>query len=255
MTPLARVRIAPTAPEGTDTGARRGPRYEEDRAAVAAMLKNYGWLSLLWLLPLSLVLSTVRLVYLTFARRFEEAYDVAAAWGWNVAHLPNTFSRRRRVQKARRAKDRSLRRFMESAGLRSPRWMATAERILEEQRAIDEADEGQPIRRRLRDRTASLVGTHPVIVGSFLAIVVGAVAVRDLVRLDVLAGGALPAFPAHPGICSPSSLPRCVRRRSGARCRPARRSEPSASSPSSPSATPSWRRRRSSSRDRPWPRS
>jgi hypothetical protein len=77
--------------------------------------------------------------------------------------------------------------------------MATAERILEEQRAIDEADEGQPIRRRLRDRTASLVGTHPVIVGSFLAIVVGAVAVRDLVRLDVLAGGALPAFPAHPG--------------------------------------------------------
>jgi GT2 family glycosyltransferase len=199
MTPLARVRLATPDADAPSTVERRGPRYEEDRAAIAAMLKNYGVLSLLWLLPLSLILSAVRLVYLTFARRFEEAYDVAAAWGWNVAHLPNTLARRRRVQKNRRVKDRSLRRFMESAGLRSPRWITTAERILEEQRAIDEADEGQPMRRRLRDRTASLVGTHPVIVGSFLAIVVGAIAARELLRLDALAGGALPAFPAHPG--------------------------------------------------------
>ena len=54
---------------------------------------------------------------------------------------------------------------MESAGLRIPRWFQTAERILEEQREIEEGDEGQPVTRRLRDRTASLVGTHPVIVG------------------------------------------------------------------------------------------
>ena len=55
MTPLARVRFAPGAHEGHEAGARHGPRYEEDRASLAAMLKNYGWLSLLWLLPLSLV--------------------------------------------------------------------------------------------------------------------------------------------------------------------------------------------------------
>ncbi|HET9671650.1 MAG TPA: hypothetical protein VFQ40_02235, partial [Actinomycetota bacterium] len=81
-------------------------------------------------------------------------------------------------------------------GLRLPRWFATAERIIEEQRAIDEADEGEPIRRRLRDRTASLVGSHPVIVASFLAIVVGAVSTRALLGVDPLAGGALPAFPS-----------------------------------------------------------
>ena len=43
------------------------------------MLKNYAVLSLLWVVPLALVLGLVRLLYLTLARRFEEAYDVLAA--------------------------------------------------------------------------------------------------------------------------------------------------------------------------------
>ena len=200
MTPLARVRIGGAEEEGAgEPATRRSKRYEEDRAAIASMLKNYSLLSLLWVVPAALVLGVLRLVYLVLGRRFEEAFDVVAAWGWNVAHLPSTLSLRRHAQKARRVRDRALRRFMESAGFRSPRWFATAERILEEQRAIDEADEGEPIQRRLRDRTASLVGSHPVIVGSFLAFVVGAVAVRELLGTEVLVGGALPAFPARFG--------------------------------------------------------
>jgi GT2 family glycosyltransferase len=199
MTPLARVRLD----GGVDgaarpaTNGRQGTRYQEDRAAIVAMLKNHSWLSLIWLVPLALLLGVVRLVYLTLGRRFEEALELAQAWGWNIAHLPGTLGRRRRAQKARRVKDRAVHRFMESAGLRLPRWFATAERILEEQRAIDEADEGEPIRRRLRDRTASLVGSHPVIVATFLAVLVGAAAVRHLIGIDVLVGGALPAFPDH----------------------------------------------------------
>jgi hypothetical protein len=197
MTPLARVRVAP--PEVAPAEGGRGRRYEEDRAAIASMLKNYGLLSLLWILPLALALGVVRFAFLLLGRRFEEAFELAAAWGWNVAHLPGTLSRRRRAQRARTVPDRSLRRFMESAGLRLPRWFGTAERIIEEQRAIDEADEGEPIRRRLRDRTASLVGSHPVIVGSFLAFVVGTVATREIVGTASLVGGALPSFPSSPG--------------------------------------------------------
>jgi GT2 family glycosyltransferase len=197
MTPLARVRFAGGVEDAgaLASPAPRGPRYEEDRSAIAAMLKNYSLVSLLWVVPAALLLGVVRLAYLVLGRRFEEAFDVAAAWGWNLTHLPGTLSRRRRAQKARRVRDRSLRRFMESAGFRSPRWFATAERILEEQRAIDEADEGETIQRRLRDRTASLVGSHPVIVASFLALLVGAVAVRELIAAGSLAGGALPGFP------------------------------------------------------------
>lgn len=199
MTPLARVRHRAADPPDPGAAGRRGPRYEEDRAAIAAMAKNYAFLNLLWLVPLALLLGGVRLLFLLLSRRFEEALDLLGAWGWNVAHLPGTLTRRRRAQKARRVKDRKLRRFMESAGLRLPRWFQTAERILEEQREIEQIDEGRPVARRLRDRTASLVGTHPVIVGSFLGAVIAGFAFRELLGPGPLVGGVLPAFPATAG--------------------------------------------------------
>jgi GT2 family glycosyltransferase len=201
MMPLARVRQRASSTAGGARAAAeagRSERYEEDRAAIATMLKNYGLVSLLWVTPLAIVLGAFRLLFLALARRFEEAYDVLAAWGWNVAHLGGTLRLRRRIQRERRVRDREIRRFMETAGLRLPRWFQTAERILEEQREIEERDEGETPSRRLRDRTASLVGSHPVIVGSFVGIVVGAVVLRGLLGGEALAGGVLPAFPARP---------------------------------------------------------
>jgi GT2 family glycosyltransferase len=197
MTPLARARHrdASVRAERRDEH-RRSDRYYEDRAAIAAMLKNYGLLSLLWLLPLDLALGSVRLVYLVLSRRFEGALDLVAAWAWNVVHLPGTLSRRVRAQSVRKVRDRQLRRFMESAGLRLPRWFETAGQILAEQQEIDEEDEGASVARRLRDRTASLVGSHPVVVACFLFIIVGALAIRGLLGPETLHGGALPAFPA-----------------------------------------------------------
>lgn len=194
----ARHRSDPHASDRDPRAGRHSVRFEQDRDAIATMLKNYGLLSLLWIVPLELLLGLVRVLFLTLSRRFEEAYDVLAAWGWNVAHLGGTVSRRRRVQRERRVKDRQIRRFMETAGLRLPRWFQTAERILEEQREIDERDEGEAATQRLRHRTASLIGSHPVIVASFIGIVLGAVAVRSLLGSEVLAGGVLPAFPSRP---------------------------------------------------------
>jgi GT2 family glycosyltransferase len=197
MTPSARVRHRQTSVgERRRDRDRRSDRYYEDRAALASMLKNYGLLSLLWLLPLTLLLGLTRLAVLALSRRFDEAYDLVSAWGWNVLHLPGTLRRRFRAQRARTVPDRKLHRFMESAGLRLPRWFEKAERIFEEQRSIEEADEGQPATRRLRDRTASLVGDHPVLVGSFVAIVVGGLSIRGLMNGAALHGGVLPVFPS-----------------------------------------------------------
>ena len=193
MTPLARARQRPAA-RADDAGKSR--RYGEDRAALAAVLKNYGWMSLLWVVPLDAVLSVIRLVFLTLSRRFEEGYDLLSAIGWNVVHLPGTLRLRRTVQRSRRVKDRSLRRFHESAGLRLPRWFQTAERILEEQR--DLGDDDLSASRRFRKRTASLLSTHPVLVGSFFGTLLWISIVRGLFGLDQLAGGVLPAFPAEP---------------------------------------------------------
>jgi len=43
-----------------------------------------------------------------------------------------------------------------------------------------------------------LVGEHPVVVASFVGIVVGALATRGLFGKEALSGGVLPMFPAHP---------------------------------------------------------
>lgn len=199
MTPLARIRHRGASARG-DRGEHRvaSSRHEEDRAALAAMLKNQGASTLLRLLPLAVLLSAFRLAYLLLGRRFEEAYDVVGAWGWNIAHLPGTLQRRRRVQKARRVRDRVLRRFTDSAGLRLPRWFQTAERILEEQHEPAQDEEGRPVTQRLHRRTASLVSAHPVMVASFVGIVVGMLATRHLLQPPTLAGGLLPTFPDGP---------------------------------------------------------
>ncbi len=197
MTPLARARHrrAGATGERRERQRRRSERYYEDRAALASLLKNASVISLLWLLPVDLLLSLVRLVFLLLSRRFEESFDLLAAWGWNLIHLPGTVARRVRVQSVRSVPDRELRRFMESGGLKFPRWFESAGQILDEQREIDDEDADASAGRRLRDRTASLVGQHPVFVASFFAVVVGAFAFRQLIGPEPLAGGALPAFP------------------------------------------------------------
>jgi GT2 family glycosyltransferase len=200
MTPSARIVHREDGHRGERGAvARRGSRFEEDRAALAAMLKNYGIVSLLLYLPLAIALGLVRGLYLLLSRRFEEAWDVVAAWWWNVRHLVGTLRRRRRVQRRRRVRDHALRRFTDSAGLRLPRWFQTAERILEEQREIEQEDAGRPVARRLRDRTASLVAEHPVIVASFVGAVVAGLATRHLLDPRVVMGGQLPLFPEGPG--------------------------------------------------------
>jgi GT2 family glycosyltransferase len=273
MTPLTRVRHRQTsAGERRRELDRRSDRFYEDRAALASMLKNYGLLSLLWLLPLTLLLGLARLAVLMLSRRFDEAYDLVSAWGWNLVHLPGTLRRRYRAQRARSVPDRKLHRFMESAGLRLPRWFEKAERILEEQRSIDDRDEGQPVSRRLRDRTTSLVSEHPVVVGSFLAIVAGALAGRGLMNGAPLHGGAIPGFPAgsngffseftasfrstalggtlpaSPALAGAGAISWAVRRSPRRSSWPARRRWPGSSSTGRPFASRAGRVRRYSAR-------
>lgn len=196
MTPLARVRHLVAGEFDDRPDQTRSHRHGEDRAALATILKNYSVVTLAWVLPLFIVLSAVRLLYLVLSRRLDEATELLSAFGWNLAHLPGTWSRRRVTQRHRRVRDHAMRRFTESAGLRLPRWFATAELILEEQHALEEADEGLPTGRRLRHRTASMFSAHPVLVVSFLAAIVGAFAIRSLIGEPTLAGGVIPMFPA-----------------------------------------------------------
>ena len=56
--------------------ATRGPtraRYYAERATLAALLKNYSLLSLLWVLPAYVVQSVAKITLWALSRRFEEA--------------------------------------------------------------------------------------------------------------------------------------------------------------------------------------
>src|SRR5439155_17864368 len=110
----------------TGTSGRSRVRYDRERAALACILKNYGLLSLAWILPLYLVQGLVRVALLALTRRFQDAYQVLAAWGWNVIHLPGTLRRRVRAQAVRAVPDRSIRRAMASSTIRLRRWALAA---------------------------------------------------------------------------------------------------------------------------------
>ncbi len=196
MTPLAQARHRGAGARGEreDSAERhRSPQYYAERAALASMLKNYGVVSLAWLLPAHVVVGVLRIAYLTLARRFEDAYELLSAWTWNLVHLPSTLRRRIRAQSVRTVRDRSVRRFMESAFFRVPRWFQRAERILEEQ--IEEERE-QP---SLRTRAASLASQHPALVAWTVGALVAAAAYRQVIGPFALSGGALARFPAAPG--------------------------------------------------------
>jgi GT2 family glycosyltransferase len=197
MTPLAtaRHRDATARGERGQEQRSRSTRYYAERAALASMLKDYGVLTLLWLLPAYTVLGVARILFLAVSRRFEDAFDLLAAWGWNILHLPGTLRRRIRAQSVRSVPDRKIRPFMAST-FRLPRWFERAEEILDEGlEELEDEELGRPLPRR----AAGVAAGHPVLLGSILAIGLGALAVRHLVGPEVLSGGALASFPADLG--------------------------------------------------------
>jgi hypothetical protein len=132
-------------------------------------------------------------IYLALSRRFEDAFDLLAAWGWNILRLPGTLKRRIRAQAVRSVPDRRIRPFMAST-FRLPRWFEQAEAFLDEGLEEFSAEEDD---RPLPRRAAGVAAGHPVLLASILAVGLGALAVRTFVGPEVLTGGALAPFPAH----------------------------------------------------------
>jgi GT2 family glycosyltransferase len=187
-----------------DTDRASRARYHVERATLASMLKNFGFVSLLWLFPLYVVQGFVKMLTWALSRRFEDLWQLLAAWGWNVVHLPGTLRRRVRAQSVRRVPDRALRRYMAPLTLRVRGWIDTArgvvgreepppdtERPLEEQEELELPSIGA--------RTMGFARAHPVATTWVVVAVVAAFAYRHLVGPGPVEGGALTTFPATPG--------------------------------------------------------
>ncbi len=172
-----------------------GPLYQRERGALAAVLKNDGFLSLAWVLPFAFGQMIVRVLFYLLSRRFEDGYQVVAAWGWNAAHLFGTGRRRARAQAVRATPDRRIRQLMAPMLLRLNRWWRTLMEALRSESDPDAADGARPT---VWTRVRAAAIAHPVAVGWVLAVLVGAIAYRHLWTAPSLAGGALAEFPPSP---------------------------------------------------------
>jgi GT2 family glycosyltransferase len=203
VTPFAeaRHRGATSTAERPDAVPLAHYRYQRERSALANMLKNYGWFSLLWLLPLYFALGATRVLFYVGTRRFEDALQVLGAWSWNVANLGGTVRRRARAQSARAVPDREIRRFMAPPGDRARRLAASLRRALFPGRgtaAPDEEGEERPTP-PFRTNLWRFALAHPVATAWVLSAVVVAIGYRNILGAPQLAGGALAAVPSAPG--------------------------------------------------------
>ncbi|HEY3209220.1 MAG TPA: glycosyltransferase family 2 protein [Actinomycetota bacterium] len=169
-------------------------RYDQERGALASILKNYGLLTLIWVLPLYLTQGLVRLLVLALFRRFQDAYQLLAAWGWNIAHLPGTLRRRVRAQAVRSLPDRAVRRAMAPTTIRLRRWAQSAgQALLPKREGAGEAEALSAPTRGFR-----FARDHPAATAWALGAVAAAFAYRHLPGVSPVQGGGLGAFPSSP---------------------------------------------------------
>jgi GT2 family glycosyltransferase len=194
---VALHRLAGQRGERDGTGPDR-ERYLAERAGLMSVLKNFRFVTLLWVLPLYAVQALVRLVSNLLGRHFDRVGQMLRAWGWNLVHLPGTIRRRARAQAVRHTGDRDIAQFMVPAGTGLRRWALRASSALvargEAHAEEDEEPEIQPLRRRVR----SLVAAHPAGFGLLIAAVITLIAFRGVLFVPRIEGGAFPTMPSGP---------------------------------------------------------
>jgi GT2 family glycosyltransferase len=183
-------------------GERRGSnpervRFFAERAALAAVLKNYGFLSLLWVLPFSAAVALARVAMLLASRRFAGAGQVLMAWGWNAGNLLGTIRRRARAQAGRTIPDREVVRLMVPAGARLRRWFLQATAPLAGGVGHLEPEEGEAPAHWIH-RLAGVALEHPVALASVAAAFLFVVSFRGMLFAGPVEGGVLPVFPQRP---------------------------------------------------------
>jgi len=113
----ARVVVAPEARVRHREAAKEQPGADPQRATLEprnhlrAMLKNYGWLHLVRVLPQAMVATIVEALVALASRRGHEAREVVSAWIWNLRHLGELRALRAGVRRVRAVPDAEVRRL------------------------------------------------------------------------------------------------------------------------------------------------
>lgn len=178
-----------------------GPRYFAERNTLATLLKNYGLLRLLVVLPLFLVVGVAKTAGFVLTRRFADAWQTVRAWLWNVLHLRETRRYRRHVQQQRVRSDAELADLFGRVGPRirayteaMASWVAGGDIAPAPEEARTDAPPPEPA--TATSRLLALVRRRPVLVTGLGLVLLALAGTWPLLRPGQLRGGQLAAWPA-----------------------------------------------------------
>lgn len=177
-----------------------GPRYFAERNTLATLLKNYGPMRLLLVVPLFLLVGVLKVIGFVLTRRLGDAWQTIRAWAWNLLHLRETVRLRGPVQSGRARADAELaplfaqvtarvRAYAEAAG--SLVWGGDDEIGLDD-RPEEPEEEPQP---PLVTRVSAWLRRSPVGIAASALFLLGLVVSLPLLSTDPITGGELARWP------------------------------------------------------------
>ncbi len=191
----ARVVVVPdaTARHRQALPERRGDtdrRRLQNRHRVRTMLSTYSLGHLVRVVPQAIVLAVAECVVALLSGRFRHAADIAAAWTWNLAHLPSILRRRKEISRTRTVPDGEVRELQVRGSARLSAFLRGQVGPTDD-RLGGLAATGRDLSSALR---APL--TRAAVVAAAIAVVLMVVGSRNLVVGPLPAIGELTAFPS-----------------------------------------------------------
>jgi len=186
VAPGARVRHRRVA-RAADNGHGAGTGVEQ-RHRVRALLKAYSGWSLLFLVPIALGLAAAEAFVLLLSGHARRARAVLGGWAWNVRHLSELRTARRRAQAMRTVSDSELRGLQVRGSARLRSYLVGSLRAEDRIRALSERS------RTMADTASAGVRTPQVLlVLAFVAVAI--IAVRGLFFGGIPGIGQLATWP------------------------------------------------------------
>ncbi len=182
----AQVIIVPSSEVYHQGRCRAQEGWRERAGRLRAMLIAYRPLTLVWVVPLSLMVGLLDSILNLLLLRWQHLASYIATWAWNLLHLPSTWGARRRANAIRSGGDEELFRFQTSGSVR----LRTVGAEISA-RVLSMFDEDQAI-----TRGAKRMWSSPGIVGALVAVVVALLASRSVIFSGVPNAGM--SFPFEP---------------------------------------------------------
>ncbi len=114
------VAITPASQVVFDGATEDLPRWKAEASRIRSMLKAYGPLTLLWVIPVDLIAGFVEVIVSIFLGRWY-GFDWVRSWVWNLAYLPVTLADRGRARRGRAVGDAELFRFQRRGSVKIAR--------------------------------------------------------------------------------------------------------------------------------------